>query len=122
VKLAPRQSSIEFDHLIQVSPPFAFKEQEALSLFLVGDSSYLSNKRERRLGYRDLLVDTFMEVNQAFFMVWENPHGTIVQQIGFVVKPLVPQITGYRVNRNFDSLDNSVHAKQHKRKPYIPLG
>lgn len=122
VKLAPRQSSIEFDHLIQVSPPFAFKEQEALSLFLVGDSSYLSNKRERRLEYRDLLVDTVMEVNQAFFMVWKNPHGTIVQQIGFVVKPLVPQITGYRVNRNFDSLDNSVHAKQHKRKPYIPLG
>ena len=122
VRLLPRKSSFEFDHLIQKSTPLAFEAQEALSLFLVGDSSLIRSKSERRIANRDLLIDTVMQKDQAFFLVWKNPSGALVQEIGFVVQSLIPTIKGYRLNNNFDSLDNSVHAKQHKRKSYVPIG
>jgi len=122
VRLAPRQSSIEFDHLIQVAAPLPFKEQEKLSVFLVQDSSHNRSKYERRINPDELLMDSVMQVNQGLFLIWKNENSEIVQKVGFMAKPLVPQITGYRFNRNFDSLDNSVHAKQHKRKSYISLG
>lgn len=122
IRLAARQMSMEFDHLIQVHAPLPFPKQELLDLYLSSDTSFSNERKLPNIGFSLPIADTILKMNESFYLYWKDINGHVIQRIGFTTRFLLPTVIGYRVNQFYDSIDHSHKAKRIKYNKSIPIG